>query len=441
MPKTQANGVRPRAIAATKTAPGAELIRFNRMGTFKKERGGVDPAEEPNGIIRGLSVITRGEALGHRLWIDDVFLDQVAEFGRAMGRAKARFTHPDMSADGLAKHLGRVDNFERDGDQVFGDLRFFEAASISPEGDLAGYLMKLADEAPEDFGTSIVFWRDLGEELRFEAEHTDEDGTFTSPDPDNADNYRHARLLELEAVDVVGDPAANPGGLFSRTSAFVAQADAVARYAFGLTEQQPEHALFDTVHPERVRRFVQGFAARHNLTITQREPDVGSGLDRKESDMEWAEVTLESLTANRSDLAEQLKTQGRQDAAAEHEQALGEAKGAGAQGERDRFKALKEAFGDDEGDMGFVVEQFEKGASLDQAADAHRDHEIAQLKKRNAELEQELKSSHGAGPVGHSAPEEGAMTPNAHLRKAKEYQKEHDCTLEAALRATSAQRN
>src|SRR4051794_20449658 len=75
------------------------------------------------GLIRGVSVITKGEALGHGLWIDDTALEQVAsainsqQFG-----IKSRFTHPSMSGDGLGKMTGRVMGpAEVDGDQVFAD--------------------------------------------------------------------------------------------------------------------------------------------------------------------------------------------------------------------------------------------------------------------------------------------------------------------------------
>ena len=53
-------------------------------------------------VIRGYAMLTAGEAEGHGLWIDDVFLDQVVQISQAKSRGiKARFAHPSLSGDGL----------------------------------------------------------------------------------------------------------------------------------------------------------------------------------------------------------------------------------------------------------------------------------------------------------------------------------------------------
>jgi len=118
------------------------------------------------GVITDISVITAGEALGHDLWIDQDFLSDVADAINAfantdLGGVKARLTHPGLSSDGVATKLGRVRNARLEGDQVYADLHFQEAATRTPDGDLADYVMTLAEETPEDFGLSIVFEHDL----------------------------------------------------------------------------------------------------------------------------------------------------------------------------------------------------------------------------------------------------------------------------------------
>lgn len=214
--------------------------------------------------IAGYSVITRGEALGHYLWIDKAFLKQVAQVGNATeGGIRTRFNHPSFFGDGaLGTALGRSQNFRVKGDQVLADLELLEAASDSPKGDLAGYVMKLAAEAPDLLAASIEFSFDWGEMDRFIAAHEDKDGRFISPDKDNVNNRIHARLNELLASDLVDEPAANPAGLFGagdpgETERFLA-------YVLGLSDEAPTVALG---RPDRTREIVAAFLEKRGLAI------------------------------------------------------------------------------------------------------------------------------------------------------------------------------
>lgn len=239
-------------------APKSEAARVDREGGKYKA-----------GLITGFSAISRGEALGHGIWIDETFLGQVAAAGNEMRGIKARFTHPALSSDGLGSTLGRVRNFRMEGDQVFADLHLLKAAHETPDGDLADYVMNLADESPDLFGASIVFSSDRLTENNFAAEHTDKGGRFISPDRKNKANLRHARLQQLYAADMVDDPAANPDGLFSALSSrgsLAKEAEAGLLYALGLTETEPAELLLG-VHPQRAREFVTGFLARHEISF------------------------------------------------------------------------------------------------------------------------------------------------------------------------------
>lgn len=215
------------------------------------------------GLIRGVSVITRGEALGHELWIDDHFLEQTAEAINSSDKGvKARFTHPNMSGDALGTFVGRVVNARKMGDQVLADLHLSQAAAKAPDGDLAEYLLSLAESDPESFGLSIVFSEDVEAMDAFAAMHEE------SPDEDNLENYMHARLDRLHAVDAVDEPAANPGGLFHRGNPAFDDAEAVARFALGLSNRRPQlHAL--ALDPDRVRGFVARFLKTHNLEVVE----------------------------------------------------------------------------------------------------------------------------------------------------------------------------
>jgi hypothetical protein len=213
------------------------------------------------GIIRDYSVITEGEALGHDMWIDSDFLQSVVELGNAAQRGvKVRYTHPGACSDGLGKALGRATNFRVKGKQVIADLKFLESAYNTPDGNLAGYVMDLAEEDPRLFGTSIVFDRDIEEEEGFSAANSHPNGEFMSPDRRNKRNLTHARISNLYASDVVDEPAANPGGMFSSDGvpAFGAQ---LLDYIFADAPAPDAAAL--GVHPERIKMFaLQYLSAR-----------------------------------------------------------------------------------------------------------------------------------------------------------------------------------
>ncbi len=234
------------------------------------------------GFIPDAAVITRGEALGHGLWIDAEFLEQVSMAINLTGDtgAKARFTHPDVSGDGLGKLLAKAKNARVEGDKVIADLHLLQSAHDTPDGDLAGYVLKLAQEAPDAFGESISFGRDRQGEAEFALKHgatVDSDGYvdhggFQSPDKDNKKNYRHARLAELYAVDTVDEPAANPGGLFNR-SIVPAEADAVLSYALGLSSERPTVTAL-SVDPERAKGFASRWLERNGLELRAKEPQM-----------------------------------------------------------------------------------------------------------------------------------------------------------------------
>lgn len=220
------------------------------------------------GLLRRVAILTRGEALGHEMWIDGEMLKQTYDAIVAAGDAglKARFTHPGLSADGLGRYLGRIKHAELEGDVVYADLHLAETAHETPDGDLAAYVLRFAQEDPLAFGMSIVFQRDRSSEKRFESEHSDEENGFRSPDADNTKHYRHARLAKLHGADVVDEPAANPGGMFHRQADLAHEAEALARYALGLSDDAPAATEFD-IAPERLRGFLDRFLKNAGLRI------------------------------------------------------------------------------------------------------------------------------------------------------------------------------
>jgi hypothetical protein len=154
-----------------------------------------------------------------RPWkVDATSLDQLEALANASGRgAKMRFAHPNMSSDGMGRHLGRATNARRvsdpAGDYTAVDLKLIDAAKRGPKGDLASHVMDLAEQAPEDFGLSIAPLLDRA--------------AMDKMEPD-ANGLRAIRIKELRAIDVVDEPAATRGGLFSLESDSLADLPAQA---------------------------------------------------------------------------------------------------------------------------------------------------------------------------------------------------------------------
>jgi GNAT superfamily N-acetyltransferase len=268
-----------------------------------------------SGLIRRTAVITRGEALGHGMWIDDDFLHGVAFAINESGNQgiKARFTHPDMSGDGLGSSLGRIKDARVEEDRVLADLHLSAAAHNSPDGDLAGYVMDMAIETPEQFGQSINFLRDVEQEEAFLEKHGAvlEAGTwgpewnmdeFESPDPANVDNLRHARLHSLSAVDSVDEPAANPEGLFhrGRRRGVAREAEQFLDYALGLSATAPALTAF-SMDPDRVRSFFTRYADRRGISITETDPHTPE--DAMSENTTVPEATPETETMTQAEFA------------------------------------------------------------------------------------------------------------------------------------------
>lgn len=179
--------------------------------------------DKENGILRKVAVNTEGPALGHGVEVDSDFVAKVTELGNGWKTGlKARFGHPRMSSEALGTYLGRFKNFrteERNGKAIsFADLHLDESAKDAPGGDLHKYILGLADTAPEEFGTSIVFKPGLSYKK-------DKDGKkVTVKDFEDSDDYydlpgpKYATIEKLNGCDAVDEPAANPDGLFSEST-------------------------------------------------------------------------------------------------------------------------------------------------------------------------------------------------------------------------------
>lgn len=226
------------------------LVRLDRLPQLRRSLR-VDRAG--HGSIRGLSVITTGEALGHGFDVSAQAVEQVAQ---QLDGVPGRWTHGGLSDDGLARHLGHwrggaVEQFSmcrpcgleyvpsvaalssagREGyrcegcggevesaKRVVGDFVFSKSAhSIKPDGlDVSApeYLMQRAAEDPSTLGISIV--------AHFELEEVP-----VAELPDGSKETKTVGRLAsipraLRRADWVADPAANPVGLHAGTGALPA---------------------------------------------------------------------------------------------------------------------------------------------------------------------------------------------------------------------------
>ncbi|MCZ6655566.1 MAG: hypothetical protein O7D91_21365 [Planctomycetota bacterium] len=210
----------------------------------------LDVDREKN-IIRGAAILQLGDVNDDRPWFaDDQTLQQVVDAGNAAKNGlKARFTHPNMSGDGLGKFLGRWKNFRRDGEFVRADAHISDRSFKTPHGDLGTYVLDMADDEPEAFGVSVSPRWD------HKAMEAEQDKNGRQP----------LRLEKLIAADVVDEPAGTRGGFFGKPDGELSASNAPAQAT------QVLDTLFSGQSPEVVRGKVDQFLTRY---LTNRGDDM-----------------------------------------------------------------------------------------------------------------------------------------------------------------------
>ncbi|MEI8350087.1 MAG: hypothetical protein WCI77_08025 [Candidatus Omnitrophota bacterium] len=187
-----------------------ELFRANIAKGIEKGKLGIDRDavhDRGKGIIFGYAVVTKGKLNDGdiRDWeLDEKSLDQVIELSsNAEIGVKSRFGHPNMSSEALGTFLGRGKNFRKDGDIVRADLYIDNTAYNTPQGDLATYIMDLAESDPQAFGSSLVFHAEFEKRLN-------EDGT-PKKDELGKELPDLVRFKKIFASDIVESPATTKG--------------------------------------------------------------------------------------------------------------------------------------------------------------------------------------------------------------------------------------
>ena len=229
------------------TAPAADMFRTEAARTAPQR------VDRQANVIYGAAIMQGGnlnEGDARKWTADAETLQQVTQFGQqARNGIKARFTHPNMSNDGMGSYLGRWSNFRLDGNTVRADLHIADAAFTSPQGDLGNYVMDLAEQDAEAFGVSI-------------AASVDEQQLATWTDSlqqmapaDRAAARWPMRFTRLRAADVVDTPAATRTGLFSLADADLRNLPAQATALLDV--------YFADAQPDVVRARIAGFLDRY----------------------------------------------------------------------------------------------------------------------------------------------------------------------------------
>lgn len=136
------------------------------------------------GVIKNVSVMTKGPARGHDLIIDDTTLEQVLKAANEFQNGvKVKVDH----GGGVFSIVGSVRNFRIEGEKLKADLHLLKTA------EKAAHIVELARELPDTFGMSVSI----------HGQHEAIDGET------------YARCSRIRSCDIVTDPAANPDGLLS----------------------------------------------------------------------------------------------------------------------------------------------------------------------------------------------------------------------------------
>jgi hypothetical protein len=263
------------------TPPQADMFR-TALAT------GAERVDRKNKIIFGANLMQTGDLNDDRDWtVDEGTLSNALEImSRGNNGSKARFTHPNMSADGMGSYLGRWKNPRIDGDTLRADLHLAESAFRSPNGDLGSYVMDMAEEDPEAFGISLATRINEPEmkKLKLEKQSADPDWKGRTP----------LRFRAVHAADVVDEPAATRGGFFSLTEVDNRSLPAQATVLL--------ESYFSDAEPEVVTARINGFLATYFKGKGKAMPETTTAPEQPKTQTAPA-VDLSAERAAAADLA------------------------------------------------------------------------------------------------------------------------------------------
>ena len=252
----------------------SEVIRFNQLNQpFVGLTGRVDFNEAK---IHGVSLITSQiEATGHGLFVDDICLNQLHQFGKEMGQVPVTQDHEGGVADGN----GYIENIRLDGKQLRGDWCLLKSHPDTVT------MLERADRQPRTFGLSLAF-------------KGNPEGTLYM-------GKKCARAEALLSADVVKRPAANPMGLFSaKDNANVDSRQKGARKTIELQNTMPTEPTLQEVLAEL--QAVRGELAQQQEISQQLVAHINEGIAEDQNEGEEQGISREQLEAYNNASDEQL---------------------------------------------------------------------------------------------------------------------------------------
>jgi len=329
------------------------------MSTFQYENGDAR-VDRDKGIIYNAAICTPGEAKGHGVKLDSEFIESVVAQGNgAKNGMKVRYGHPSMSSTAFGTFIGRVKNFREEGGVARADIFMSNEAKNAPGGDLYEYVLGMAENESDMFGTSIVF--KPGKQYS-----RNEDGTK------NYDKLGDEPFIECEKLlgaDVVDEPAANPDGLFSNSF----NTSTIAGQVSEFLDTHPQVWEMLSAKPE----IVEGFMAKYSeyrARLTSVPPIEGGSVEPVNEQASVDAKPVEEKVMEK-DIQKQINEEFGADIFAETML---------SDGDYDSAKALHEA-----------KQTAELSEQLSNALDC-----VKELEEANAELTEKLEAlSHGEEPA------------------------------------------
>ena len=157
------------------------------------------------GVLRGVSVITEGEAKGHGMIVDGVTLEQVKACAETyVDGLRVKMDH----YTGIDAMVGVLRDFQIDSLQLRADLHLIKSHDDFEK------ILEMAETMPGSFGLSISFSGE-SEDVEVPSDDSEEVEPNSGELPEGGvEIVRAARCMEIYSADIVDQPAANPSGLF-----------------------------------------------------------------------------------------------------------------------------------------------------------------------------------------------------------------------------------
>lgn len=250
--------------------------------------------EAESGIVCGVKICSEGEAKGHGFHVEREFIETLTKQGNETKQGlKARFGHPNMCSEALGTFIGRFKNFSEgptvreDGSEVwcsFADLHLSDTAKSTPNGDLHSYVLSMANNEADVFGTSIVFTP--GKTYRRNKETGEKVYNYSREEIDELTDELFVECEKLSACDCVDEPAANDG-LFS---AFAKEtvAGQITEFldlnpqVFQVLENNPEVMEAIAQHGDKLDEFFSNYKEyRERFLQSENNIDEEAGMSEK----------------------------------------------------------------------------------------------------------------------------------------------------------------